>query len=103
MALTFVMCRLSTLAAQSTLLLEGVRRRIGQCRVAAAFGAAALALTFTSIVPDAAAQDLRTGGVAMGSGRGAPTRSCSLPGRHGAAHFWDGKLLPAISGRRSDR
>ena len=41
MALMFVTCSLSMLAALSTLLLEGVRRRINQRWVAAAFGVAA--------------------------------------------------------------
>ncbi len=38
MAVMFVTCSLAMLAAQSTLLLQGVRRRINQRWVAAAFG-----------------------------------------------------------------
>lgn len=85
MALMFVTCSLSMLAAQSTLLLEGVRRRINQRWVAAAFGAAALALTFTSTVPGAAALGLLIAVVATGLGMVGPVLSYELLERHGAA------------------
>ena len=85
MALMFVTCSLSMLAAQSTLLLEGVRRRINQRWVAAAFGAAALALTFTSTVPGAAALGLLIAVVAAGIGMVGPVLSYELLERHGAA------------------
>lgn len=85
MALMFVTCSLAMLAAQSTLLLEGVRRRINQRWVAAAFGASALALTFTSAVPDAVALGLLIGVVSTGIGMVGPVLSYELLERHGAA------------------
>ncbi|WP_243655726.1 MFS transporter [Roseateles saccharophilus] len=85
MALMFVTCSLAMLAAQSTLLLQEVRRRINQRWVAAAFGAAALALTFTSRVPDAAALGLLIAVVSTGVGMIGPVLSYELLERHDAA------------------
>ena len=85
MALMFVTCSLAMLAAQSTLLLEGVRSRINQRWVAAAFGAAALALTFTFAVPDAAALGLLIAVVSTGVGMIGPVLSYELLERHDAA------------------
>ncbi len=53
MAAMFITCSLAMLAAQSMLLLSSVRRRVDQRWVAAAFAGSALALAFTSLVPDA--------------------------------------------------
>ncbi len=85
MAVMFVTCSLSMLVAQSTLLFDGVRRRINQRWVAAAFSAAALALTFTSTVPGAAALGLLIAVVATGIGIVGPVLSYELLERHGAA------------------
>lgn len=85
MALMFVTCSLAMLAAQSTLLLQDVRRRINQRWVAAAFGAAALALTFTSAVPDATALGLLIAVVSTGVGMIGPVLSYELLERHDAA------------------
>lgn len=85
MAVMFVTCSLSMLVAQSTLLFDGVRRRINQRWVAAAFSAAALALTFTSTVPGAAALGLLIAVVATGVGMVGPVLSYELLERHGAA------------------
>ena len=85
MAIMFITCSLAMLAAQSTLLLEGVRRRINQRWLAAAFGAAALALTFTPAVPDAAALGLLIAVVSTGIGMVGPVLSYELLERHSAA------------------
>ena len=53
MAAMFITCSLAMLAAQSMLLLSAVRSRIDQRWVTAAFAGSALALAFTSLVPDA--------------------------------------------------
>ncbi len=82
MALMFITCSLAMLAAQSTLLLQGVRRRINQRWVAALFGASALALTFTSAVPGAASLSLLIAVVASGIGMVAPVLSYELLERH---------------------
>lgn len=85
MALMFITCSVAMLAAQSTLLLEGVRRRINQRWLAAAFGGAAIALAFTSAVPDAAALGLLIAVVAAAVGMVGPVLSYELLERHGAA------------------
>ena len=80
MAVMFLTCSLAMLAAQATLLLPGVRRRIDHRWVAAAFGASALALAFTSAVPDAASLGLLIAVVATGTGMVGPVR-CGLAWR----------------------
>ncbi len=85
MALMFVTCSLAMLAAQSTLLLEAVRRRINQRWMAAAFAASALALTFTFVVPDAAALGLLIAVVSTGIGMVGPVLSYELLERNTAA------------------
>ena len=85
MAVMFVTCSVAMLAAQSTLLLEGVRRRINQRWMAAAFAASALALTFTSAVPDAAALGLLIAVVSTGIGMVGPVLSYELLERDAAA------------------
>ncbi|WP_238136912.1 MFS transporter [Variovorax sp. JS1663] len=90
MAVMFVTCSLAMLAAQSTLLLQGVRRRINERWVAAAFGTSALALTFAFAVPDAAALGLLIVVVSTGVGMVGPVLSYELLERHAAAR---GELL----------
>jgi predicted MFS family arabinose efflux permease len=86
MALMFVTCSLAMLAAQGTLLLPGVRQRIDHRWVAAAFGASALALAFTSAVPDAASLGLLIAVVGTAAGMIGPVLSYELLERRGAAH-----------------
>jgi MFS transporter, DHA1 family, multidrug resistance protein len=85
MALMFITCSVAMLVAQSTLLLDGVRRRINQRWLATAFGSAAIALTFSSAVPDAAALGLLIAVVATAVGMVGPVLSYELLERHGAA------------------
>ncbi|MBC7482103.1 MAG: MFS transporter [Rhizobacter sp.] len=90
MAAMFITCSLSMLAAQSLLLLSSVRNRIDQRWVAAAFAGSALALAFTSWVPDAASLGLMIAVVATGAGMVGPVLSYELLERQAAA---PGKLL----------
>ena len=90
MAAMFITCSLAMLAAQSMLLLSSVRSRIDQRWVAAAFAGSALALAFTSWVPDAAALGLMIAVVATGAGLVGPVLSYELLERKSAA---PGKLL----------
>jgi len=85
-AVMFVTCSLAMLAAQATLLLPWVRQRIDHRWVAAAFGVSALALAFTSTVPDAASLGLLIAVVATGAGMIGPVLSYELLERRGAAH-----------------
>ena len=77
-AVMFFTCSVSMLAAQATLLLPGVRRRIDQRWIAAAFGASALALAFTSTVPNAASLGLLIAVVATAVGMIGPVLSYEL-------------------------
>ena len=90
MAAMFITCSLAMLAAQSMLLLSSVRNRIDQRWVAAAFGGSALALAFTSLVPDAGSLGLMIAVVATGAGMVGPVLSYELLERRSAA---PGKLL----------
>lgn len=90
MAAMFITCSLAMLAAQSMLLLSAVRRRIDQRWVAAAFASAAMALAFTSFVPNAGSLGLMIAVVATGAGMVGPVLSYELLERHSAA---PGKLL----------
>ena len=90
MAAMFIACSLAMLAAQSVLLLSSVRRRIDPRWVAAAFAGSALALVFTSWVPDAASLGLMIAVVATGAGMVGPVLSYELLERQSAA---PGKLL----------
>jgi predicted MFS family arabinose efflux permease len=78
------------LAAQSVLLFSSVRSRIDQNWVAAAFAASALALAFTSFVPNAGSLGLMIAVVATGAGMVGPVLSYELLERHSAA---PGRLL----------
>ena len=78
MAAMFITCSLAMLAAQSTLLLASVRRRVDQRWVAAAFAGSALALAFTSLVPDAGSLGLLIAVVATGAGMVGPVLSYEL-------------------------
>lgn len=78
MAVMFITCSLAMLAAQSLLLLRSVRQRIDQRWLAAAFGGSALALAFTSFVPDAASLALLIAIVATGIGMVGPVLSYEL-------------------------
>ena len=82
-AVMFFTCSVAMLAAQSTLLLPGVRQRIDQRWIAAAFGASALALAFTSAVPNAASLGLLIAVVATGVGMIGPVLSYELLERRG--------------------
>lgn len=90
MAAMFITCSLAMLAAQSMLLLSSVRSRIDQRWVAAAFAGSALALAFTSLVPDAGSLGLMIAVVATGAGMIGPVLSYELLERQSAA---PGKLL----------
>lgn len=90
MAAMFITCSLAMLTAQSMLLLSSVRRRIDQRWVAAAFAGSALALAFTSLVPDAGSLGLMIAVVATGAGIVGPVLSYELLERQSAA---PGKLL----------
>lgn len=90
MAAMFITCSLAMLTAQSMLLLSSVRRRIDQRWVAAAFAGSALALAFTSLVPDAGSLGLMIAVVATGAGMVGPVLSYELLERQSAA---PGKLL----------
>ncbi|CAG1019908.1 Tetracycline resistance protein, class C [Burkholderiaceae bacterium] len=92
MAVMFVTCSLAMLAAQATLLLPGVRQRVNHRWVAGAFGASALALAFTSAVPDAASLGLLIAVVATGAGMIGPVLSYELLERCAVAR---GALLGA--------
>ena len=78
MAAMFITCSLAMLAAQSMLLLASVRRRVDQRWVAAAFAGSALALAFTSLVPDAGSLGLLIAVVATGAGMVGPVLSYEL-------------------------
>lgn len=78
MALMFITCSVAMLAAQALLLLRSVRARIDRWWVAAAFAASALALAFTSVVPDAASLALLIAIVATGVGMVGPVLSYEL-------------------------
>lgn len=78
MALMFITCSLAMLGAQSLLLLRPVRARIDRWWVGAAFAASALALSFTSLVPDAASLALLIAIVATGVGMVGPVLSYEL-------------------------
>lgn len=84
MAAMFITCSLAMLAAQSTLLLASVRRRVDQRWVAAAFAGSALALAFTSLVPDAESLGLLIAVVATGAGMIGPVLSYELLERQAA-------------------
>jgi len=84
-AAMFITCSLAMLAAQSTLLLSSVRRRLDQRWVAAAFAGSALALAFTSLVPDAASLGLLIAVVATAAGMVGPVLSYELLERQSAA------------------
>ena len=90
MAAMFITCSLAMLAAQSLLLLSSVRSRIDHRWVAAAFAGSALALAFTSWVPDAGLLGLMIAVVATGAGMVGPVLSYELLERQAAA---PGKLL----------
>ncbi len=90
MAAMFITCSLAMLAAQSMLLLSSVRSRIDQHWVAAAFAGSALALAFTSWVPDARSLGLMIAVVATGAGMVGPVLSYELLERQSAA---PGRLL----------
>lgn len=85
MALMFVTCSLAMFAAQSALMLSSVRKRLDQRWLAVAFVAAALALTFTSAVPDGAALGLLIAVVSSGIGLITPVLSYELLERHSGA------------------
>ena len=78
MAAMFIACSLAMLAAQSILLLASVRRRVDQRWVAGAFAGSALALAFTSLVPDAGSLGLMIAVVATGAGMVGPVLSYEL-------------------------
>lgn len=78
MAAMFITCSLAMLAAQSMLLFSSVRRRIDQRWVAVAFAGSALALAFTSLVPDAGSLGLMIAVVATGAGMVGPVLSYEL-------------------------
>ncbi len=78
MAAMFITCSLAMLAAQSMLLLSSVRRRVDQRWIAAAFAGSALALAFTSLVPDAGSLGLMIAVVATGTGMVGPVLSYEL-------------------------
>jgi len=90
MAAMFITCSLAMLAAQSILLFSSVRSRIDQRWVAIAFAGSALALAFTSWVPDAGSLGLMIAVVATGAGMVGPVLSYELLERQSAA---PGKLL----------
>lgn len=90
MAVMFFTCSIAMLAAQSMLLFSAVRRRIDQRWVATAFAGSALALAFTSLVPDAGSLGLMIAVVATGAGMVGPVLSYELLERHSAA---PGRLL----------
>jgi predicted MFS family arabinose efflux permease len=90
MAVMFITCSVAMLAAQSMLLFSAVRRRIDQRWVATAFAGSALALAFTSLVPDAGSLGLMIAVVATGAGMVGPVLSYELLERHSAA---PGRLL----------
>ncbi len=90
MAAMFITCSLAMLTAQSMLLLSSVRSRIDQRWVAAAFAGSALALAFTSLVPDAGSLGLMIAVVATGAGMVGPVLSYELLERQSEA---PGKLL----------
>lgn len=78
MAVMFVTCSVAMLAAQSLLLLPAVRQRIDQRWVATTFAGAALALSFTAAVSDAAALGLLIAVVGTGVGLIGPVLSYEL-------------------------
>ena len=78
MAAMFITCSLAMLVAQSMLLLSSVRRRVDQRWVAAAFAGSAVALAFTSLVPDAGSLGLMIAVVATGAGMVGPVLSYEL-------------------------
>ena len=78
MAAMFITSSLAMLAAQSMLLLSSVRSRVDQRWVAAAFAGSALALAFTSLVPDAGSLGLMIAVVATGAGMVGPVLSYEL-------------------------
>lgn len=90
MAVMFITCSVAMLAAQSMLLFSAVRRRIDQGWVAIAFAGSALALAFTSLVPDGGSLGLMIAVVATGAGMVGPVLSYELLERHSAA---PGRLL----------
>ena len=96
MAAMLITCSLAMLAAQSMLLLLSVLRRVDQRWVAAAFAGSALALAFTSLMPDAGSLGLMIDVVSTIAGMVGPVLSYellerkpdapgTLPGRKAAA------------------
>ena len=90
MAVMFITCSVAMLAARSMLLFSAVRRRIDQRWVAEALAGSALALAFTSFVPNAGSLGLMIAVVATGAGMVWPVLSYELLERHSAA---PGRLL----------
>ncbi len=78
MAAMFITCSLAMLAAQSTLLLSVVRRRVDHRWIAIAFAGSALVLVFASLVPDAGSLGLMIAVVATGAGMVGPVLSYEL-------------------------
>ncbi|GAB7547741.1 MFS transporter [Cupriavidus sp. 8B] len=85
-AIMFVTCSVAMLAAQGTLLLPGVRRRIDGRWMAAVFVFSSLALMFVSAVPNAGSFTLFIGVVAASVGMIGPVLSYELLERGNSAH-----------------
>jgi DHA1 family multidrug resistance protein-like MFS transporter len=85
-AIMFVTCSLAMLAAQATLLLPFVRRRIDGRWMASVFVFSALALLFISVVPNAGSFILFIGVVGASVGMIGPVLSYELLDRGSSAH-----------------
>lgn len=84
-AAMFITCSFAMLVAQSLLLFSSVRNRIDQRWMAAAFAGSALALIFTSFVPNAGSLGLMIAVVAIAAGMIGPVLSYELLERQSAA------------------
>lgn len=77
-AVMYIACSLAMLAAQSLLLVPSLRDRLNQRWLAGAFAGSAVALGFTSVVPDAASLALLIGIVGTGVGMVGPVLAHEL-------------------------
>ncbi len=84
-ALLFVTCSISMLAAQATLVWESVRRHVDHRWLAAAFAVSALAMAITPWTPDVVSLGLLVAVVAASLGLIGPVLSYELLDRGGAA------------------
>lgn len=85
MAIMFFICSAAMLAAQLMMLLPAVRGHINHRWVSGAFAASAIALSFTSVAPDAVALGLLVAVVATGVGMIGPVLSYELLERNRSA------------------